>query len=97
MPNNFIIVTGHGEVFDFDMASIAALAFVVGIIFLKASVSSAEHPLIVWLIFGSAAAAFLPELFFFSDIKNSLFFYDIFEEAVIALLALPYFIATLTP
>lgn len=77
------------------MASIAALAFVIAIILLRASVSPAEHPLIVWLLFGSALAVFIPELFFFSEIKNSLFFYDIFEEAAIAFLALPYFLATL--
>lgn len=96
LPNNFIAVTGHGEFLDLDMASIAALAFVIGIIFLKASVSPGEHPLTVWLLFGSALAVVLPELFFLPEIKNSLFFYDIFEEAAVAILAAPYFLGTLS-
>ncbi|MDO8560939.1 MAG: hypothetical protein Q7R91_01850 [bacterium] len=97
LPINFVAVTGRGGQLNLDMASFAALAFVIGIIFLKASCSLKEHPLIVWLFLGSALAVFVPELFFFSEIKNSLFFYDIFEEVVVAFLVLPYFLATLTP
>ena len=87
--DHFMTFTRHkGDAFD--MMSIAALAFVVGLVFIAASRRPADNALVVWLLFGSAAAVVVPELLFLAEIIDTLFFYDLFEEAGVALLTFPF-------
>ena len=86
---HFMAFTRHrGDAFD--MTSIAALAVALGAVFIAASRRPESHPLVIWLLFGSAVAVVAPEILFLSEIRHSLFFYDIFEEAAVAVLTLPF-------
>jgi hypothetical protein len=71
------------------MHSIAALAVVLGLAFIWGAMQGKYRVFAGWLLFGSAIAIISPEIVYFSsEVKNTLFLFDLFEETVIAALTL---------
>ena len=84
--DSFSQVTGdHGDAFD--MHSIAALAVVLGIAFIRGAMGGKHLVFAGWLLLGSAMAVIVPELIYFSEIKGTLFLVDLLEEVSVAVIA----------
>lgn len=85
--DNFSQVTGHyGD--PFEMHSIAALAVVLGVAFIFGALYDKYRIFAGWLVLGSALAVIVPELVYLSEIKNTLFLWDLFEEILVAILTI---------
>ncbi len=69
----------------FDMRSIAALALVLGIAFIRGAMLEKHLVFVGWLLLGSALAVILPELVYFPEIWGTLFVADLLEEVCIAI------------
>lgn len=79
--DSFSKITRHyGD--PFEMHSIAALAVVLGMAFIWGALRR-NH-----LVFGSALAVIIPEAVYFSEIKNTLFLWDLWEEIMVAMAAM---------
>ena len=88
--DSFSRITGHYDTGDaFEMHSIAALAVVLGLAFIWGAMQEKYRVFAGWILFGSAIAIIIPEIVYFSsEVKNTLFLFDLFEETVIAALTL---------
>lgn len=85
--DNFSRVTkDHGDALE--MHSIAALAVVLAIAFVRGAIQEQYLTFAAWLLFTAALAVIIPELAHFSDIKCSLFFADLLEEIAVAVAVL---------
>jgi len=82
---SFSRLTGHfGD--PFEMRSIAAIAVVLGMAFLAGAYWKEYLKFAAFLVLGSAVAVIIPEVIYFSEIKDTLFIWDLFEEIGVALL-----------
>ena len=82
----FSLITRHPIEDAFDMHSIAALAVVLGIAFVWGAYDERYRFFAAVLALLSAIAIIVPELFYFSEIKNTLFVPDLAEETIVAVL-----------
>lgn len=83
---SFSLITRHPVHDAFDMHSIAALAVVLGIMFVWGAYDVRYRFFAAVLALLSAVAIVIPELVYFSEIKGTLFVPDLFEEILIAVL-----------